>query len=55
MNHIMNWNRFWRRMTAFMLSRTLMLSYGELVLRPVTIAERAAGAEIAFSAAHKKK
>jgi len=55
MNYIKNWNRFWRRMTAFMLLRTPMLSYGELVLRPVTIAERAAGAEIAFSTAHNKK
>jgi hypothetical protein len=55
MNYMMNWNRFWRRMTAFMLLRTPMLSYGELVLRPVTIAERAAGTEIAFSTAHNKK
>jgi hypothetical protein len=55
MNHMINWNRFWRRMAAFMLLRTPMLSYGELVLRPVTIAERTAGAEIAFSAAHNKK
>jgi len=30
-------------------------SYGELVLRPVTIAERAADAEIAFSTANNKK
>lgn len=52
---MLNSNRFWRRITAFLLSRTPILSYGELVLRPVTIAERAAGAEIAFSAAHNKK
>jgi hypothetical protein len=51
----MKWNRFWRQLTAFMLLRTPMLSYGELVLRPVTIAEQGAGAEIAFSTAHNKK
>ncbi|MBT5219001.1 MAG: hypothetical protein HOI35_11830 [Woeseia sp.] len=30
-------------------------TYGELVLRPVTIADRAANAEIAFSTADNKK
>lgn len=32
-----------------------MRSYGELVLRPVTIAERAAGADTAFRNANNKK
>jgi hypothetical protein len=30
-------------------------SYGELVLHPVTLAERAAGEEIAFSTAEKNR
>lgn len=34
--------KFWQRLSAFILLRTPLLSYGELVLRPVTIAERAA-------------
>lgn len=34
-------HRFWRRVMAFLLLRTPMRTYGELVLRPVTIAERA--------------
>jgi len=51
----MNWKKFWRHITAFLLLRTPMGSFGELVLRPVTIAERKAGADIAFSAAHNKK
>jgi hypothetical protein len=48
-------NRFRRKFAAYMLLRTLMRSYGELVLRPVIIAKRAAGAEIASSTAHNKK
>ena len=36
-----NRNRFFRNFTAFLLLRTPMRSYGELVLRPVTMAERA--------------
>ena len=50
-----NWNRFWRKITAFLMLRTPLGSYGELVLRPVMIVEQAAGAEIAFSTAHNKK
>jgi hypothetical protein len=50
-----NLNQFWRRVVAFTLSRTPLGSYGELVLRPVTIAEQAAGAEIAFSTAYYRK
>ena len=50
-----NWKRFWRRVTAYLLLHTPMRSFGELILRPVTIAERNAGAKIAFSAAHNKK
>ncbi len=52
---MMNWKKFWRHITAYLLLRTPMRSFGELVLRPVTIAERNAGAEIAFSAAHNKE
>ena len=36
-----NRNRFFRSVMAFLLLRTPMRSYGELVLRPVTMAERA--------------
>ena len=36
-----NRNRFFRNVMAFLLLKTPMRSYGELVLRPVTIAERA--------------
>ena len=52
---MINWKRFWRQIAAYLLLRTPMRSFGELVLQPVTIAERKAGAEIAFSAAHNKK
>jgi hypothetical protein len=51
----MNWKNFWRHKIAKLVLRNPMRSFGELVLRPVTIAERNAGAEIAFSAAHNKK
>jgi hypothetical protein len=51
----MNWKKFWRHIIANLVLRNPMRSFGELVLRPVTIAERNAGAEIAFSAAHNKK
>lgn len=50
-----NWKRFWRRVTAFLLLRTPMRSYGRLVLRPVTIALRAADAEIAFGTTQNNK
>ena len=36
-----NRHRFFRNVMAFLLLRTPMRSYGELVLRPVTMAERA--------------
>ena len=52
---MMNWKKLWRQITAYLLLRTPMRSFGELVLRPVTIAERNAGAEIVFSAAQNKK
>jgi len=51
---MINWNQFMRRANTILL-RIPLRSYGELVLRPVTIAEQAAGAEIAFSAADNKK
>ncbi len=50
-----NWNRFWRKLTAYMVTKTPLGSYGKLVLHPVTILEQVAGAEIAFSTAHYKK
>jgi hypothetical protein len=49
-----NWHRFWEQLIAFVALRTPLGAYGELVLRPVTIAEQAAGTEIAFSTAHNK-
>lgn len=36
------WYRFWRRVAAVLILNTPIRSYGELVLRPVTMAERAA-------------
>lgn len=49
-----NWYRFWRRVAAFLFLNTPIRSYGELVLRPVTIAERAAGKSAVASARHNK-
>jgi hypothetical protein len=49
------WQLFWRRVAAFPVLRNPMLSYGELVLRPVIIAERAAGSDLAHAAGHNKK
>ena len=51
---MINWNQFRRRVTTFLFQMPFR-SYGELVLRPVIIAEQAAGAEIASSAADNKK
>lgn len=50
-----NWNKFCRQVVTFALSKTPLGSYGELVLRPVTMLEQAAGTEIAFSTAYYKK
>ena len=49
------WYQFLGQVGSWLPLRTLLLTYGELVLRPVTIAERAANAEIAFSTANNKK
>ncbi len=35
-----NWYRFWRRVAAYVFLNARIRSYGELVLRPVIIAER---------------
>ena len=48
------WYRFWRRFAAFLFLNTPIRSYGELVLRPVTIAERVALKAPAASAGHNK-
>lgn len=48
------WYRFWRAVAAFLFLYTPIRSYGELVLRPVTIAERAAVKSAADSARHNK-
>lgn len=43
MNRFFNidrWYRFWRQVVAFAVTRTPMGSYGELVIRTATIAER---------------
>ena len=44
-----------RKIAIGQLIRVTARSYGELVLRPVTIAERVVGAEIAFSPSNNKK
>lgn len=44
-----NWKKLGRRILSKIVLWAPMRSYGELVLRPVTIAERAAGMEVAFS------
>jgi len=49
-----NWYRFWRRVAAFLFLNTPIRSYGELVLRPVTIAEREAVRNAAASVRHNK-
>jgi len=49
------WYLFWRRVAAFPVLRNPMLSYGELVLRPVTIAEHAASSNLAHAAGLNKK
>lgn len=43
------------RLDTLAFLRSTLCSYGELVLRPVTIAERVAGTEIAFSPSNNKK
>jgi hypothetical protein len=48
------WHQFWRGIARYLLLRTPLLSYGELVLRPVTIAERRAGGDPAFAAGQNK-
>lgn len=47
--------QIWHQFLGQVASMLPLRSYGELVLRPVTIAERAADAEIAFSTANNKK
>jgi len=47
----LNWHSFMSIFTSWLPLR----SYGELVLKPVTIAEQTAGTEIAFSTANNKK
>ncbi len=37
-----NRHHFWRQVMAFLMLRTPMRSYGELVLRPVTMPKRGA-------------
>ena len=44
------WHQFFRGIARYRLLRASLLSYGELVLRPVTIAERRAGGDSAFAA-----
>ncbi|MDH3439669.1 MAG: hypothetical protein OEM63_02870 [Gammaproteobacteria bacterium] len=48
------WYRFWRRVAAFLVFNTPIRSYGELVLRAVTIAERASVDKAAANARHNK-
>ncbi len=50
-----NWYRFWRRIAAFVYLSTPMRSYGELVLRPVTIAERSLQRTSAASASYNQR
>jgi hypothetical protein len=49
------WNRFWRRLAAFVFLSTPIRSYGELVLRPATIAERARQSTSAISAGNNNR
>jgi hypothetical protein len=49
-----NRNRFFRGAMAFLLLRTPMRTYGELVLRPVTMAERANRKGLHSRAGHNK-
>jgi len=48
------WHKFWRGTARYLLIRTPLLSYGELVLRPVTNTERRAGGDLAFAAGQNK-
>jgi hypothetical protein len=47
--------RIWRRVTALLFLRTPLLSFGELVLRPVTIAERGALDRLPHATGQNKK
>ena len=49
------WRRFWRRVVAFVYLNTPMRTYGELVLRTVTIAERTVAKSAAVSAGHNER
>ena len=40
--NLRNWQRFWRRVLEFAVTRTPMGTFGDLVLRSATIAEHAA-------------
>jgi hypothetical protein len=51
---MMKWDGVGRRLATFLLIHTPLLSFGELVLRPVTIAERYAGDIPAPAAGHNK-
>jgi hypothetical protein len=44
------WHEFFRGAVRYLLLRKPLLSYGELVLRPVTLVERRAGGDSAFAA-----
>ena len=48
------WYKFWRRVAAFLFLNTPIRTYGELVLRPVTMAERAAVRTTAAAARQNK-
>ena len=48
------WHQIFRGAARYLLFLTPLLSYGELVLRPVTLAERRAGGDPAFAAGQNK-
>jgi hypothetical protein len=50
-----NWKEIGRRIITRIALWAPLRSYGELVLRPVTIAERAAGMQVAFCDANNYK
>ena len=52
--HMNDWHRFWGRFAAFLFLNKPFRSYGELVLRPVTLAERTATDAAAASARQNK-
>ena len=49
------YSQIWREIFGKFTVWLPLRSYGELVLRPVTIAEQVADTEIAFSTANNKK